>query len=84
LENHINNQGLAAIEKLGDEALNVRRGRILGNGIGYRNAFMHNSLIDEALNVKICLNLRRGYSQGNSVGYRNAFINNVVKTEWVV
>ena len=24
LENHINNQGLAAIEKLGDEALNVR------------------------------------------------------------
>jgi cullin 1 len=23
LENHINNQGLAAIEKLGDEALNV-------------------------------------------------------------
>ncbi len=24
LENHINNQGLVAIEKLGDEALNVR------------------------------------------------------------
>jgi hypothetical protein len=24
LENHINNQGLAAIEKLGEEALNVR------------------------------------------------------------
>jgi cullin 1 len=24
LENHINNQGLAAIDKLGEEALNVR------------------------------------------------------------
>jgi hypothetical protein len=49
LENHINNQGLAAIEKLGDEALNVRKGRILGNGMGYRNAFINKVVCNNSM-----------------------------------
>ena len=49
LENHINSQGLAAIEKLGDEALNVRC-VLFGEGLFY--AKQHDSIK--------CFYLRRG------------------------